>query len=422
MTDASAESDGAPAVSRQSPVLKAVPLVAVGAILLGAGTELLPPDDIFKITLSRVLIVAGLACIVVLYGLRAELFKTGLEIPIAALLVAAVAATAHSHWNYPLLRFLIESVALFYLTVALVRTDSNALAALAFVALVTVTASASEGVAQFAQGEQTGFYREGFTPVTALGPPPPGTVTRAIGSFANPNLLATHILLLTPLAAVAAATARVWELRIVMWGLVGLAGLGLILTFSRAGIGAALIAGAVVAFTAHRSWRRHILIGAGAAAVAIGIGVLASGGELVNGFGRPLAWSTAFDVIGDNPVFGVGLGRAADVMNVVHPGLTFRHAHNLWLTWWVDAGSLAFVAWVWITVWLVLHGYRLVARRVEQSVYASAALMGLLGFFAFSFLDHPANVARIATTFWIVAAIVAAQRTGSARANVGEAR
>lgn len=389
----------------KSKVLAAIPLVAVAAMLLGAAAELLPIDNVFKITLARLLVAAGLVAVVAMYGLRWRLFKSGLEIPLAFLLVAAVAATAKSGHGAPSLRFLIESIALFYLVVALFRSDIKAAYALALVALVGVAISSSEGVSQVAQGLPTGFYRDGFTPVVVLGEPPAGLLTRAIGSFANPNLLATHLLLLTPLAAVTASLVATRQLKIIVWGIVALACLGLVLAFSRAGIGAALLAGLVALYAAKPALRKKLMVAGLAIAVVLLAGVLISSGNMVSGFGRPLAYSTALDVIDANRVFGVGLGRAADVMNTFEPESSFRHAHDLWLTWWVEAGPLALVAWLWIAAALLWRSF---TGARAGNLLAAAALMGLVGFFAFSLLDHPANVTRIATTFWIVAGIAAA--------------
>lgn len=384
-------------------VLATIPLIAAAALLLGAATELLPVENLFKITLARLLIIAGLVSVVALHGLRKELFLTGLEIPIFLLLLAATLVTFNFGMGGSHLRFLFESVALFYLVVAICRTgDVGAVQALALVALVGVVASASEGISQVAQGQATGFYRVGFTPVTELGAAPAGSITRAIGSFANPNLLSTHILLLAPMAALVVGFVSTRELRVVAWGMVGLAYLGLILTFSRAGIGAALLGFFIALYATRPQLRKRLLLVAGVAVLALAAGIIASGGKMVSGFGRPLAYKTAFEVIDNNKVFGVGLGRSSDVMNVVTPKSSFRHAHDLWLTWWVEAGPLALLSMLWISIALLVKSLR---GSLKRNPYSIAALIGLVGFFAFGLLDHPANVNRIATTFWVVAAI-----------------
>jgi hypothetical protein len=86
-------------------------------------------------------------------------------------------------------------------------------------------------------------------------------------------------------------------------------------------------------------------------------------------------------------------------------GDSYRHAHNLWLTWLAEAGPLAFVAWLWIAGWLLWRGYRAAGRG---RVLAASSLAAVTGFFIFSLFDHPANVERIATAFWFIAALIAA--------------
>jgi len=115
--------------------------------------------------------------------------------------------------------------------------------------------------------------------------------------------------------------------------------------------------------------------------------------------------SVSLDVARDNPTTGVGLGRAGDALRAAgDPGAHYRHSHNLWLTWLVEAGPLAFLAWVWIAGWLLWRGYRAVGRG---RALAASSLAAVTGFFIFCLFDHPSNAERIATAFWFVAALVA---------------
>ena len=72
--------------------------------------------------------------------------------------------------------------------------------------MVAVAIAAFAAVAQVSQGVETGFYRNGCTPLTLSpgAPPPSGSLTRATGTFDNPNVLAGYLLLLLPLAALVA--------------------------------------------------------------------------------------------------------------------------------------------------------------------------------------------------------------------------
>ncbi len=391
-----------------------VALVAVSALMLGTGVEILPAGGIFSVfTLGRLLILAGLVALVV-GGARLADLRTPLDIPIALLLLAGAITTFRGGHEVAPLRFLVTSVALYYLTVGVWRRHPEARETLPVVALIAIVASAVVGVAQVAQGTPTSFYRDGFSPVVST-TPREDLLQRAIGSFDNPNLLATHILLFAPIGALAVLLAPTRSLRVVAIALVALAYIGLVLTFSRAGIGAGLLALGVVAHARRPAWRPRILATAALAAAVLALGVAVTGGALLGGFGRPEAWSLAVRVaVEEQPLTGIGLARAGDVMNALgDEEISFRHAHNLWLTWWVEAGPVALFAFLWITAWLLLRGYHEAARG---STVATAALAASVGFFAFSMLDHPANVERIATAFWLVAALMAAQTVPRRRA------
>jgi hypothetical protein len=387
-----------------------LPLLVVAVLLASTASDFLPHDAIVdvgevELTLGRILLLVGFAALAATSGWRALLVRTGIAIPLAILL--AVSLYASYKWDtYPRLRFLVEGVAAFYLTAATVRTRADARDALATIGLLALAIAALSAVAQVAQSVATGFYRDGCTPVTQTGPAPEGTLTRATGTFANPNVLAGYLLLLVPVGALVGAFVRrvrgIWVA--VVLG-VGLGYLALVFTFSRAALFAALIAVGVGILTSGVRNRRYLL----GVAVALGVVVLvlvgSCGSDAGAGYGRGTEWSQTLEVIGDNPVYGVGLGRVGDVLNARDPVSSAAHAHNLWLTWWADAGTPAFLAWIWIALALMWRALR--GARAGDGV-ARAGLVALVAFFGFSLLDHPANVDRVALAFWIVAGLAAA--------------
>ena len=390
-------------------MLELAPLLAVSAVLLATGVEILPSGAIvWKLTLGRLLVLTALAALIA-SGARLRDFRTGIDAPIALLVAAGIVTTL----RHPLagvdesapLRFLLTVVVFYYVTVALCRRAPAVRLALPMVATFAIVASSVVGVEQVAQDKFTGFYRDGFTPIVA-GAPQDELLPRARGSFVNPNLLASHVLLLAPLAVAFALTAVAREVRAVLFALAALAYLGLILTFSRAGIGAAIFAGLVAAYALRPAWRPRLRLVFAVGAAVLLMGAIATGGDLVGGFGRTEAMSISFDVARDNPTTGVGLGRAGDALTAVgDPGDSYRHAHNLWLTWLVDAGPVALIAWIWIAAWLLWRAYRAASRG---RTLAASSLAAVTGFFVFSLFDHPSNVERIATAFWFVAALIAA--------------
>jgi O-antigen ligase len=409
----------APSLARRA--VGELPLLVVAVLLVSTGADVLPPDTLLaagpvELDLSRILILAGLAALVYTHGARRELFASGLAIPLGLLVLAGLVATIK--WGTePRFRFLLEMVALLYLTLGVVRTRPESRTALALVALVVVSLSALDGVAQVAQDEATGFYRDGCTPVTAAPPLiPDDTFTRAIGSFANPNLLAAHILLLAPLGAAALVLVPGgWTLRRVLALVLGLVAVGLVLTYSRSGIVLGVLgAGASVWLAGAR--HRGYLAGVVAALAVVAFVVLGNcGSQGAAGFGRTDEWRETIHVIGDNPVTGVGIGRLGDVLNARDARSTSQHAHNLLLNWWAEAGPLALLAWLWLFAALVWRSLR---AALAGDAVARGIVVALAAFFAYSMLDHPANVDRIAIALFVSMGVAAAlpRARGGARA------
>jgi O-antigen ligase len=390
-----------------------LPLLVVGVLLLSTAADILPNDTIVgvgevQLNLARLLVVVALAAVVVGHGFRLDHWRTGLALPLLLLLAVSL-YTSHRYGTYPRYRFLVEGVAVFYLTFAVVRARADdAREALAFLGLVALSIAALTAVAQVAQDVHTGFYRHGCTPLT-LNPgvqPPSGSIPRATGTFSNPNVLGGYLLLLLPIGVM--ASGYVARLR-GLWTLVALgAGLGflsLVFTFSRAAVLMSLVAlglGVLVSDVRYRRWLIAVVL-----LLAVAIAVLAGscGSDATSGYGRTDEWRQTLEVIRDNPVWGVGLGRLGFELHARDAASTARHAHNLWLTWWAEAGTGAFVAWIWLTVALLWRSLRAALRG---SAAARTGFLALVGFFGFSLLDDPANTDRVALAFWIVAGFAAA--------------
>jgi O-antigen ligase len=387
-----------------------VPLLVVCTLLLSAGADILPGSAFiklgeFQLNLARVLILIGLIAFVYAERPRLPVWQTGLAIPLVLLLVAGLVTTIK--WGTePRYRFLVEAVALFYLTAGLVRARPETRLPILFTALVALALSALAGVTQVAQGDATGFYRKGCTPLTQPGPiAPSGTITRATGGLLNPNVLAGQLLLLAPLATIGAAMATgARQLRLALGLVVGLGYLALVFTFSRAGIFLGILGlGAAVALSTLP--HRRYLAGVGVL-LAIGVSFLfgSCGSEGVAGYGRTKEWSETIHVIRDNPVYGVGLGRIGDVLRARNPKLRVEHAHNLFLNWWAEAGPAALLAWLWVFGALIWRSLR--AARAGD-VVAKGAVIAVTGFAAYSLVDHPSNVDRVAIALWITLGLVA---------------
>jgi O-antigen ligase len=397
---------GMPAIGSKGRIeaLLIIATLVVGALVLNAAANILPDDPLIgPITPARLLLAAALAALVAA-GARPRDFRTALDVPIV-LLVAATALATVGHTSGSALRFLLTAVAFYYLTVGLVRHDPQAREALPLVALVAVVAAAAVGLAQVAQATPTTFYRRGlFGPVDSPRPEP-GLHIRATGTFPNPNLLATFVLLLGPYAALPAVTARRRSIVTVSVGLVGLAAAGLFVSYSRAAIIGALAAAAVawlVVGARGPRWRpragRAGAVVLAAAAVVLLIAGLS--GLLARLSGRREAFTLATRALRGHLARGVGPRRAGDVMNALgHAGPPFSHAHNLWLNWLLETGVVGFAAIVLITL-----GGLVVSGRTALAGFplGVAGLASLTGFCLMSLVDDPANAERISMTLWFV--------------------
>jgi O-antigen ligase len=392
-------------------LLADVPLLVVAVLLASTAADILPGDNIVgvgevQLNLARLLILIGFVALLVTQGARRELFRAGTALPIALLLLAGLLAS-HKWGTYPRYRFLVEGVAAFYLTFAVIKTRVDSRDGLAAIGLVALAIAALIAVGQVAQGVDTGFYRHGCTPVTKpFGPAPADSITRATGTFANPNVLAGYLLLLIPVGALAAAfVSRVRGMWVPVTIAVALGYLAVVFTFSRAAVLISLAALGVGVLVSRTPNRVAILAVVAALAVAVLFLVGSCGSSATAGYGRGEEWRQTLEVIGDNPVYGVGLGRLGDVLHARDSESTARHAHNLFLTWWAEAGTGALIAWLWLCVVLLWRSLR---GALTGDPVARSALVALVGFFGYSMTDHPANVDRVALAFWIVAAIGAA--------------
>ncbi|WP_165396112.1 O-antigen ligase family protein [Streptomyces sp. F001] len=152
-----------------------------------------------------------------------------------------------------------------------------------------------------------------------------------------------------------------------------------------------------------------ILVGAGAA-----IAVVSRAGDSLGVRGQ--AWNAALDIAADNPL-GVGLGRSGAVISAGADGdRVFVHAHNLWLNWLVETGPLGLLAILSVTVVAWISAAR--AARAK-SVIGTVGLAALTGFFLMCMLDHPANLDRIDSLFWVTLGLVMAEVPGGWRRRSG---
>src|SRR5437764_14501892 len=133
-----------------------LPVLVIGVLLLSPAADICPNDSIVgvgdvQLNLARLLVLIGLGAFVATHGLRLEHWRTGLAVPLVLLLGVAL-YTSHKYGTYPRYRFLVEGVAAFYLTFAVVRARGDGRDVLATVGLIALAIAGLAAVAQVAQG------------------------------------------------------------------------------------------------------------------------------------------------------------------------------------------------------------------------------------------------------------------------------
>jgi O-antigen ligase len=213
-------------------------------------------------------------------------------------------------------------------------------------------------------------------------------IARGGGTF-EPNVTSQFLQMALPFAAayfLAAAPRR----RILYLALLLLSAAAMFATFSRGGwFGAAVGLAIVVAAT----WWKRRAVGAStwalSALTAVGVilfipavaVILARGaqGDQLSAAYRLADWRTAFAMVRDHPLLGVGKGNYLDLAHLYNP-LTLKYpVHNVYLLSWAEAGILGLAA----LVALVAGALRAAWREFQHGVGADAAF-GLAAFAAFA--------------------------------------
>lgn len=368
--------------------------LALVLALASAVVNVLPEAPLVGVvTPLRLVLIAGLALLLV-YGAPRRTFATIVDVPLALLALVSAWSTYEAGSGLATWRWFLTLVAAFYLTVGLCRRWPQARATVSVGLLVTVACASLTALNQAAAGINTGFCRRGFSDVPCSSP---GAMSRVEGTFVNPNLLSAFLVLVLPLAGLAAWQLGTYAARLVGLGVVAAGVLALLLTLSRAGIIAGLVDALVIGSaltTRQRRTSAAVRVGIGAALAVVTLAALAVGIGV-----RSQVWCAALATAAHHPT-GVGLGKAGVYITARVPGnVQFAHAHDLWLTWLVEAGVLGFAGVIAITV-LVTRRLREAARRVDPTTTAVCA--GLAGYAVACLVDDPANITSVALPMMVV--------------------
>ncbi|HXC79641.1 MAG TPA: O-antigen ligase family protein [Candidatus Acidoferrum sp.] len=390
----------------ERPAVPANRLVRYATLMLGLTAACLPLYVIrwkygpISTTLLEALVVLTIALYVL--GRRQEgalrFHRTPYDIPILLLLVAGACAVfvPPDRWHaLGLYRaYFIEPIAIFYISVDLLRRPSDVRGVLIGFGIGTSIFAALNMVAFFVSLVQGTFV---------LGSPPTALYTSApeVAMYLEP-----------PLALAAGFVMFGQERRDRVMALAWMAFLvpALTLTFSRG----AYLAIAALALVAIASTRARVPLAAAIAVVVVVLlqvplvqrkfaGQFDLGNSQTTIRGRLSIFSDTLTMLREHPIFGTGLGG----YHYLFRGTVLEiYPHDDWLTFWVEVGLLGMVAFAIIFFGLLYRGWRAFPRATG---FERALLWGVSGSFVLwgvhGLVDSPYWKNDMSIEFWILAAL-----------------
>lgn len=325
-------------------------------------------------------------------------------LPLAFLLMVAGAATVQSvAFSASLLNLVIWLTAglVFWMAVNLVRNSRDAAALLgpilAGASLMTVWA----------------VYQVFFPPVIEenwVDPTTSGQIVRVFASMGNPNYLAEYMALYLPLAG--ALWLQQPRRRLELAVPVGLMALALLLTYSRGGWLALIIA--VVVFVLLRLPRLSLLFVLGALAAPL-VAPESIVRRFVSAFTledtsnqyRVNLWGGVVDMLREVWALGAGLGAeafAAVYQEFMPAGARAAHAHNTYLQVTAEMGILGLVAVLW-TLLAIIRRTFVVGVNQRQPAMVAAVPAALIGLLFHGLVEHIWYNPKLLFAFWAVAGL-----------------
>ena len=356
---------------------------------------------------NLILLTVGLYVVGAWRAGRRRPVRTKLDVPIVLLLLAGaisvVVAKDHRGALGLYRAYFIEPIALFYVGADLWRRTDD---------FRRVTAAFAIGSSLFALLNIAVFIR--------------AFVHHAVDVGAAPNALymdANYVAMyLDPIVALAtglvlyAGSAR-WRLVGAVW--LAITGTALILTFSKGSYVALAAVGIMVVVGVPR-WRVPVLAALIVVAFALGrvplisLRVAEASGSIA---GRAEIFSATFQMLRQNPIFGVGLGGFSYQFRNYFPEV---YPHDIWLTFWVELGLLGVLTFGFILFSQMWRAFRALART---SAFDHAVLWGVLAalvaWTVHGLVDSPYWKNDMSAEFWILAALELAVIGAALRTSAG---
>lgn len=265
-------------------------------------------------------------------------------------------------------------------------------------------------------------------------------LNEATGTLINRNHFAELLAMSLPFALALAlagpertALPHGWRRRLVLWlgsarGRKLAAGaaaaamwVGVLLSYSRTGLAAALLA-TVTFFALTRPSRRRLLAAAAILLLptvamlwlevrAPGERFTTLGDEVGSGTGRTAVWRTSLELIAAHPFFGHGLGAfesAYAPRQTAGARGRYDHAHSDWIESAVEGGAIAFLAAVALFLIAVPPVVRARAHpAVERDLVRAAAAAAVCAVAVHSLTDFPLRIPAIAALLAVVLGLLA---------------
>ncbi|HEY2594685.1 MAG TPA: O-antigen ligase family protein [Chloroflexota bacterium] len=252
---------------------------------------------------------------------------------------------------------------------------------------------------------------------------PIGDVPRVAATLSHPNEAAMYLELCLPLLIASAWTAASrWRVPLALGSLGAL--LAIAVTFSRAGIVAAVAALAVLGWVGIRRGPRPqvLLLGIVVLALPLAFGwasVMDPGLDhrLLAGLdessldqpSRTIFWSTALAMARDHPWLGAGLDNFRWLFPA-YSGLSANnlgiHAHDQYLETLADTGILGLASFGWLVTLLVLTAAKGVRHARSEWPWHAALLASLTAWLVHAVLDDFDRFWPTSVAFWLIVGLI----------------
>lgn len=325
-------------------------------------------------------------------------------LPLAIFLLVAVAATVQSVARGASVQSLVlwlTAGLLFWLIVNVVRNSRDAAV---FLGPIMVGASLMA---------VWGVYQYFFPPVIEerwTDPATSGELTRVFASLGNPNYLAEYMVLFVPL--VLALWYQQPKRRLELTVPLVLMTVALLLTYTRGGYLALLIALVILVFMRARRWSVFLFLAALAVPVLAPQSII---NRFISAFNvadtsnqyRVNLWIGVLEMIKKFWFVGVGLG--AQAFNAVYQDFMLSearaaHAHNLYLQVLGEVGVVGLFAILW-AIFAVVRRTVVVGGNSRNAVLIAAVPAALVGLMFHGLVEHIWYNPKLLFAFWAVAGL-----------------